>query len=197
MEWLKTGQLDNQPRNFLATYQQSEAIRDEKQKLIASKIENHMAFVTYSEHTDHIILDSLSFKCKGRVKLGLNLKNSSKGSLSNIFLRIKIEGHGLNLIEPLSGVIRLNHLDKNESYSPVFTFDSVNRTFTRVALIVQYQDEVGRSYTSWLGDIETNFLGCYIEPYEINENMHGQLRLEHKAVSYTHLRAHETPENVV
>lgn len=180
IEWLKTGQLDNKPRNFLATYQQSEDIRLEKQKLIVSKIENHMAFVNYSEHTDQIIIDSLSFKCKGSVNLGLNLKNSSKGSLSNIFLRIKIEGSGLNLIEPLSGVISLNHLDKNESYSPVFTFDSVNRTFTRVALIVQYQDEVGRSYTSWLGDIETNFLGCYIEPYEINENEHGKLRLQHK-----------------
>ena len=180
IEWLETGQLDNQPRNFLATYQQSAEIRHEKQKLIASKIDNHMAFVDYSDNLDHIILDSLNFTCKDRVALGLNLKNASKGSLSNIFLRIKIEGSGLNLIDPLSGIIRLDYLDKNESYSPVFTFDPVNRTFTRVAMIVQYQDEVGRSYTSWLGDIETNFLGCYIEPYEITENEHGELRLEHK-----------------
>ncbi len=180
IEWLKTGQLDNQPRNFLATYQQSAEIRQEKQKLIVSKIDNHIAFVDYSDNTDHIFLDSLNFTCKDRVVLGLNLKNASKGSLRNIFLRIKIEGSGLNLIEPLSGVIRLDYLDANESYSPVFTFSPVNRTFTRVAMIVQYQDEVGRSYTSWLGDIETDFLGCYIEPYEITENEHGELRLEYK-----------------
>ena len=180
IDWLKTGQLDDQPRQFLETYHQCEKLRYEKQELITNKIENHMAFVDYSDKTDHIFLDSLGFECKSSVNLNLNLKNVSDGSLSNVFLRIKIEGSGLNLVNPLSGVIRLNHLDTNETYSPIFTFDPVNRSFTRVALIIQYQDEAGRSYTSWLGDIETNFLGCYIEPYKISEDEHGELRLENK-----------------
>ena len=180
IEWLKTGQLDDQPRQFLNTYHQCEKLRYEKQELITSKIENHIAFVDYSEKTDHILLDSLSFECKSSVNLNFSLKNISESSLSNIFLRIKIEGSGLNLIDPLSGVMRLNHLDTNEVYSPIFTFDPVNRSFTRVAVIIQYHDEAGRSYTSWLGDIETNFLGCYIEPYSINEDEHGELRLENK-----------------
>ncbi len=180
IEWLKTGQLDDQPRQFLNTYHQCEKLRYEKQELITSKIENHIAFVDYSEKTDHILLDSLSFECKSSVNLNFSLKNISESSLSNIFLRIKIEGSGLNLIDPLSGVMRLNHLDTNEVYSPIFTFDPVNRSFTRVAVIIQYHDEAGRSYTSWLGDIETNFLGCYIEPYNISEDEHGELRLENK-----------------
>ena len=180
IEWLKTGQLDDQPRQFLNTYHQCEKLRHEKQELHINKIDNHMAFVDYSEKTDHIILDSLSFECRTRVNLTLGLKNVSEGSLSNIFIRIKVEGSGLNLIDPLSGVMRLNHLDANEAYSPVFTFDPVNRSFTRVAVIIQYQDEAGRSYTSWLDDIETNFLGCFIEPYDINEDEHGELRLENK-----------------
>ena len=180
IEWLRTGQLDDQPRQFLETYHQCETLRYEKQELITNKLENHMAFVDYSDKTEHLLLDSLGFECKSSVSLNLNLKNVSEGSLSNVFLRIKIEGSGLNLLEPLSGVMRLNHLDTNETYSPIFNFDPVNRSFTRVALIIQYQDEAGRSYTSWLGDIETNFLGCYIEPYKIGEEEHGELRLKHK-----------------
>ena len=45
---------------------------------------------------------------------------------------------------------------------------------------MQYQDESGRFHTNWLGEIESNFLGCHISPYEIIPEKHDSLRLEYK-----------------
>ena len=114
------------------------------------------------------------------MSLHLTIKNGSEGSVNNLFFRIRVEGSGLNLTEPISGVIRLNHLEVNESYSPVFRFEPINRAFTKVVMVVQYLDDAGRRYTSWLGEIDADFLGCYVKPSEIDEEKHGDLRLEYK-----------------
>ena len=180
IDWLKTGELDAEPRDFVETYQKSEQIREEKRELIVSKIENSMAFIDYSEKHEHLVLESLNFTCKDKVSLNLTIKNGSEGSVNNLFFRIRVEGSGLNLAEPISGVIRLNHLEVNESYSPVFRFEPTNRAFTKVVLVVQYLDDAGRHYTSWLGEIDTDFLGCYVKPSLIDEEKHGDLRLEYK-----------------
>jgi len=180
IEWLKTGELDTQPRDFVETYQKSEEIREEKRELIINKIENYMAFVDYSEKHEHLVLESLNFTCRSKVNLNLTIKNKSEVSVNNLFFRIRVEGNGLNLDEPISGVIRLNHLQVGESYSPVFRFEPINRVFTKVVMVVQYLDEAGRGYTSWLGEVDANFLGCYVKPFEIDEDKHGDLRLEYK-----------------
>ncbi len=180
IEWLKTGEFDTEPRDFVGTYQKSELIREEKHELVVSKIENSMAFIDYSEKHEHLVLESLNFTCKDKVSLNLTIKNGSEGSVNNLFFRIRVEGSGLNLAEPISGVIRLNHLEVNESYSPVFRFEPINRAFTKVVMVVQYLDDAGRRYTSWLGEIDADFLGCYVKPSEIDEEKHGDLRLEYK-----------------
>ena len=180
IEWLKTGELDTEPRDFVGTYQKSELIREEKRELVVSKIENSMAFIDYSEKHEHLVLESLNFTCKDKVSLNLTIKNGSEGSVNNLFFRIRVEGSGLNLAEPISGVIRLNHLEVNESYSPVFRFEPINRAFTKVVMVVQYLDDAGRRYTSWVGEIDADFLGCYVKPSEIDEEKHGDLRLEYK-----------------
>ncbi len=180
IEWLKTGALDTEPRDFVGTYQKSELIREEKHELVVSKIENSMAFIDYSEKHEHLVLESLNFTCKDKVSLNLTIKNGYEGSVNNLFFRIRVEGSGLNLAEPISGVIRLNHLKVNESYSPVFRFEPINRAFTKVVMVVQYLDDAGRRYTSWVGEIDADFLGCYVKPSEIDEEKHGDLRLEYK-----------------
>jgi hypothetical protein len=180
IEWLKTGEFDTEPRDFVGTYQKSELIREEKHELVVSKIENSMAFIDYSEKHEHLVLESLNFTCKDKVSLNLTIKNGSEGSVNNLFFRIRVEGSGLNLAEPISGVIRLNHLEVNESYSPVFRFEPINRAFTKMVMVVQYLDDAGRRYTSWLGEIDADFLGCYVKPSEIDEEKHGDLRLEYK-----------------
>ena len=180
IEWLKTGKLDTEPRDFVETYQKSEQIREEKLELIVNKIENSMAFIDYSEKHEHLVLESLNFTSKDNVSLNLTIKNGSEGSVNNLFFRIRVEGSGLNLAEPISGVIRLNHLEVNESYSPVFRFEPINRAFTKMVVVVQYLDDAGRHYTSWLGEIDADFLGCYVKPSEIDEREHGDLRLTYK-----------------
>ncbi len=180
IEWLKTGEFDTEPRDFVETYQKSELIREEKHELVVSKIENSMAFIDYSEKHEHLVLESLNFICKDKVSLNLTIKNGSEGSVNNLFFRIRVEGSSLNLVEPISGVIRLDHLEVNESYSPVFRFEPINRAFTKVVMVVQYLDDAGRRYTSWLGEIDADFLGCYVKPSEIDEEKHGDLRLEYK-----------------
>lgn len=180
IEWLKTGEFDTEPRDFVETYQKSELIREEKHELVVSKIENSMAFIDYSEKHEHLVLESLNFICKDKVSLNLTIKNGSEGSVNNLFFRIRVEGSSLNLVEPVSGVIRLDHLEVNESYSPVFRFEPINRAFTKVVMVVQYLDDAGRRYTSWLGEIDADFLGCYVKPSEIDEEKHGDLRLEYK-----------------
>ena len=82
-------------------------------------------------------------------------------------VRAKIEGKGLDLLSPPSGVIRINHLKSGESSPITFSFSPKSRANTRVILVIQYFDAVGRKCTDWLGEIETNFLGCYVKPLVI------------------------------
>ena len=180
IEWLRTGKLDTKPRDFVEAYQKSEKSREEKHELIMNKIDNYMAFVDYSEKHEHLVLESLNLRCKDKVNLSLTIRNKSEESVNNLFFRIRVEGSGLNLVEPISGIIRLNHLEVNESYSPVFCLEPINRAFARVVMVVQYLDTAGRDYTSWLGEVDADFLGCYIKPLEIDEEKHGDLRLEYK-----------------
>ena len=59
-------------------------------------------------------------------------------------------------------------------------FNPFNNNLTKVALVLQCQDESGRFHTNWLGEIESNFLGCHIRPYEISPEKHDYLRLNYK-----------------
>jgi len=180
MDWLKTGQIESQIRRFSDEYSRSNEIRFLKHDLIKDKIDNHMAFVDYSDAKGLVTLVSVTFSCKEKVNLILNIKNESSEIIRNLVLRIKLEGGGLNLFEPASGVLRFEHLNPNEKISPIFLLNSVNRNYSRVVLVIQYQDSAGRQHTSWLGEAEANFLGCYIKPLEINEDEHGDYRLEFK-----------------
>ena len=180
MDWLKTGSLDSEPRTFLSTYQKSSEIRHSKIEIINDKIDNHMAFVDYKSEQELLVLVSNYFSASDKVNLNLNIKNKSTQKIENIYLRIKVDGPGLSLLDPLSGVIRLDHLRAGESFSPIFYFNPHNSNLTKVALVLQYQDESGRFHTNWLGEIESNFLGCHISPYEIIPEKHDSLRLEYK-----------------
>ena len=180
MDWLKTGSLDSEPRTFLSTYQKSSEIRHSKIEIINDKIDNHMAFVDYKSEQELLVLVSNYFSAPDKVNLNLNIKNKSTQKIENIYLRIKVDGSGLSLLDPLSGVIRLDHLKAGESFSPIFYFNPHNSNLTKVALVLQYQDESGRFHTNWLGEIESNFLGCHISPYEIIPEKHDSLRLEYK-----------------
>jgi len=125
-------------------------------------------------------LASSSFSAKESVSLNLDIKNVSSQKIDNIFLRIKVEGTGISLAEPPSGVIRLNHLKSSESVSPSFNFNPVNRSFTKISMVLQYHDELSRLHTIWLGEIEADFLGCYIQPLELDASKHDALRLDYK-----------------
>jgi hypothetical protein len=46
--------------------------------------------------------------------------------------------------------------------------------------VIQYLDSVGRKCTDWLGDVETNFFGCYVKPLKISVNEHENERLNFK-----------------
>jgi len=110
----------------------------------------------------------------------LTLKNNSDEKIDDIYLRIKLDGPGISIVEPQSGVIRLNHLEIGETVSPKFQFNPVNRVFTRVRMVLQYFDSAGRQHTINLGEIGTDFLGCYVEPFEIEPEKHDSLRLKYK-----------------
>ena len=86
----------------------------------------------------------------------------------------------MDLLSPPSGVVRINHLKAGESSPITFSFSPLSRANTRVILIVQYLDSVGRKCTDWLGDVETNFLGCFVRPLKISENEHENDRLNLK-----------------
>jgi len=180
MNWLRSGELNSEPQDFLSIYIKSSDIRLSKIDLINDKIDNHIAFVDYTSKQNHLVLMSSNFSSKGKVNLSLTLKNSSNEKIEDIFLRIKLNGSGISLADPPSGVIRLNHLESGETVSPSFQFNPVNRIFTRVRMVLQYLDAVGRQHTVSLGEIETNFLGCYVEPLEIEPNDHDSLRLKYK-----------------
>ena len=64
-------------------------------------------------------------------------------------------------MEPPSGVFRLDHLKSGELFTPSFSFTPLNRSLTKVAMVLQYDDELEKC-TDWLGESETNFLGCYV-----------------------------------
>jgi hypothetical protein len=180
IDWLKTAELDSEPKPFLSTYQKSSDIRESKIQIINDKIDNHIAFVNYNDDPNLLVLASSSFSAKESVSLNLDIKNVSSQKIDNIFLRIKIEGTGISLAEPPSGVIRLNHLKSSESVSPSFNFNPVNRSFTKIAMVLQYHDELSRLHTIWLGEIEADFLGCYIQPLELDASKHDALRLDYK-----------------
>ena len=180
LDWLKTASLDSEPRSFLSTYQKSAEVRHSKIKIINDKIDNHMAFVDYKSEQELIVLVSKYFSATDKVNLNLNIKNTSTQKIDNIYLRIKVDGSGLSLLDPPSGVIRLDHLRAGESFSPIFYFNSLNNNLTTVALVLQYQDESGRFHTNWLGEIESNFLGCHISPYELTPEKHDAFRLKYK-----------------
>ena len=84
------------------------------------------------------------------------------------------------MFEPASGVARFEHLNPREKISPKFLLKPFDRSYSRVVMVVQYTDSAGRHYTNWLGEAESNFLGCYIKPLDINEERHGEYRLEFK-----------------
>lgn len=180
IDWLKTAELDSEPKPFLSTYQKSSDIRESKIQIINDKIDNHIAFVNYNDDPNLLVLASSSFSTKERVSLNLDIKNVSSQKIDNIFLRIKVEGTGISLAEPPSGVIRLNHLKPSESVSSSFNFNPVNRSFTKIAMVLQYHDELSRLHTIWLGEIEADFLGCYIQPLELDSSKHDALRLDYK-----------------
>ena len=180
VDWLKTAELDSEPKSFLFTYQKSSDIRESKIRIINDKIDNHIAFVNFNDDPNLLVLLSSSFSAKESVSLNLDIKNVSSQKIDNIFLRIKVEGTGISLAEPPSGVIRLNHLKPSESVSPLFNFNPVNRSFTKVAMVLQYHDELSRFHTIWLGEIEANFLGCYIQPLELDASKHDALRLDYQ-----------------
>lgn len=180
IDWLKTAELDSEPKPFLSTYQKSSDIRESKIRIINDKIDNHIAFVNYNDDPNLLVLSSSSFSVKESVSLNLDIKNVSSQKIDDIFLRIKVEGTGISLAEPPSGVIRLNHLKPSESVSPSFNFNPVNRSFTKIAMVLQYHDELSRLHTIWLGEIEADFLGCYIQPLELDASKHDALRLDYQ-----------------
>ena len=180
MDWLRSGKLDSNPEDFLSIYHKSSNIRFSKMDLINDRIDNHIAFVDYSSEQKHLVLVSSTFSSKDKIDLNMVLKNNSSEKISDIFLRIKLDGPGISLSEPQSGVIRVNHLEAGETVSSIFQLNSVNRVFTRVRMVLQYSDSTGRKHTINLGDIETNFLGCYVDPLEIKPDEHDSLRLKYK-----------------
>ena len=179
INWLKTADLNPELKPFLFTYQKSSEIRNSKIDIINDKIDNHMAFVDYTLEQEEIVL-SCYFSSADKINLNLNIKNKSNQKIDNIYLRMKVDGPGFSVVDPLSGVYRLDHLRAGESFSPIFKFNPNNRKLTKIALILQYQDELGRSHTIWLGEIESNFLGCHIRPFDIESEKHDDLRLKYK-----------------
>ena len=107
IDWLRSGKLNSDPEVFLSIYHKSSNIRFSKMDLINDRIDNHIAFVDYSSEQKHLVLVSSTFSSKDNVSLNLVLKNSSSEKISNIFLRIKLDGPGIILSEPQSGVCLL------------------------------------------------------------------------------------------
>ena len=180
LDWLESGNVDDKLQDFFHTYSNNIAARSLKSEVILEKMESHMAFVEYNTSNDSIKLHRARFRSRKDVELKLELLNNSENKLENMNIRAKIEGKGLDLLSPPSGVIRINHLKSGE-YSPVsFSFTPKSRANTRVILVVQYLDAAGRKCTDWLGDIETNFLGCYVKPLQLSESEHESERLNFK-----------------
>ena len=64
-----------------------------------------MAFVDYNTSNDSIKLNRARFRSRKDVELKLDLLNNSENKLENMNVRAKIEGNGLDLLSPPSGVI--------------------------------------------------------------------------------------------
>ena len=175
-DWLKSGNINSDIQDFFYDYTDHISKRFLKKEIIVDKIESHMAFVIYSNR-DILLLSSSMFRCRDEVELRLNVLNSSDNKLDKISVRAKIEGEGLILSYPPSGVVRINHLESNESAPIVFSFSAKSRANTRVILISEYIDDIGRKCTDWLGDVQTNFLGCYVKPLKLSEQEHDDYRL--------------------
>jgi len=178
--WLESGNVDDKLQDFFHTYSNNLAARSLKGEVILEKMESHMAFVDYSTLNDSVKLHRAYFRSRKDVELKLELLNNSEDKLVNMNVRAKIEGNGLELLSPLSGVIRINHLKPGESSPITFSFSPKNRAKTRVVLVIQYFDTVGRKCTDWLGDVGTNFLGCYVKPLTLSESEHESERLNFK-----------------
>ena len=180
ISWLDSGNIDDELQEFFHTLSNNLAARSLKSEVILEKMESHMAFVDYNTSNNSVKLHRARFRSRKDVELKLELLNGSEDKLENINVRAKIEGEGLNLLSPPSGVMRINHLKPGE-YSPItFSFSPKSRANTRIILVIQYFDTVGRKCTNWLGDIESNFLGCYVKPLELSESEHESERLSFK-----------------
>lgn len=180
ISWLESGNINNELQDFFHDYVDNMAARSLKKEVVLEKMESHMAFVDYNTNNNSVKLGKSRFRSRRDVELKLDILNNTETKLDNIKIRAKIEGSGLDLLSPPSGVIRINHLKSGESSPITFTFSPLNRANTRVILVVQYLDEVGRKCTDWLGDIETNFLGCYVKPLSLSDEEHEAERLNFK-----------------
>ena len=180
ISWLESGNVDSIVQSFFYNFVDNMAKRSLKKEIILEKMESHMAFVDYNTSNDSIKLNKFRFRTRKEVELKLDLFNNSGNTLENMNIRAKIEGSGLDLLSPPSGVVRINHLKAGESSPITFSFSPLSRANTRVILVVQYLDSVGRKCTDWLGDVETNFLGCFVRPLKISENEHENDRLNLK-----------------
>jgi len=176
LDWLKSGNINSNIQDFFYNYTDRISKRFLKKEIIIDKIESHMAFVNYS-NKDILFLSSLMFRCRDEVELRLNVSNASDKKLDKVSVRAKVEGEGLILSYPPSGVVRINHLEPNESAPIVFSFSAKSRANTRVILVSEYVDDVGRKCIDWLGDVKTNFLGCYVKPLKLSEQEHENFRL--------------------
>ena len=178
--WLESGNVEEELQSFFYDYTDKIAMRSLKKEVILEKMESHMAFVDYNSSNNSVKLRKSSFRSRKDVELKLELLNNSDNKLQNMNVRAKIEGSGLDLLSPPSGVIRIDHLKANESSPITFTFSPLSRANTRVILVIQYFDAVGRKCTDWLGDVETTFLGSYVKPLKISESEHEDYRLNYK-----------------
>jgi len=180
MNWLKTGILSSESNDLLGRYRVAEEKIVAGRLSIEQNIDGHMAFASYSDNSDHLSLDRFEFVSKEKIALKVSVKNVAEIALTNIFLRIKVEGRGLSLISPPSGLVTLERLDSGESYSPKFEFETLSRNSSRVFLVLQYMDATGRFYSTLLGDIISNFMGCQIKPFKMTSDEHDALRLKYK-----------------
>ena len=180
ISWLESGNVNTKLQDFFYSYADNIRARSIKKDIILEKMESHMAFVDYNTSIDSVKLHKFRFQCRKDVDLKLEILNNSDKKLVNMKIRAKIEGRGLDLLAPASGVVRIKHLKPVETSPVTFSFSPISRANTRVILVIQYLDNVGRKCTDWLGDVETNFLGCYVKPLKISENEHEHERLNFK-----------------
>tara|TARA_B100001250_G_scaffold263964_1_gene227531 strand:- start:646 stop:3027 length:2382 start_codon:yes stop_codon:yes gene_type:complete len=180
IRWLESGKVGEELEEFFYNFADNIETRSLKREIILERMESHMAFVNYNTNTESVKLNRFTFRSRKDVELKLELLNNSDNKLENINIRAKIEGGGLDLLYPPSGVVRIDHLKPSETAPITFAFSPVSRANTRVILVIQYLDSVGRKCTDWLGDFETNFLGCYVRPLKLSEDEHESERLNFK-----------------